>query len=89
MKNSIIAALTTNYGFEPTARANGVFAGRGSWFSGGQIVEISFAGDRATVDHREWLWDCDGECVYDRTTTTTCYAAQVWEFIPDWVLSKR
>lgn len=87
MKNSITAALITNYGFE--ADRNGLFAGRGSWGSGGQTVEISFCGDRATITHRHWLWDCDGECVFDRTTVTTCYAAQVWEFIPDWVLSRR
>jgi hypothetical protein len=87
MKNSIATALVNNYGFE-IIRKSTLFAGRGSWFSAGQTIEITFNGDFAHIAHRKWLWNCDGECVYDTTTTTTCRLSEVWGFLPEWVLSK-
>lgn len=87
MKNFVATALVNNYGFE-TIRDSVLFAGRGSWFSAGQTIEITFSGDLAHIAHRRWLWDCDGECVYDTTTTTTCRLSEVWGFLPEWVLTK-
>ena len=88
MKNYLTTALTTNYGFE-VIRNSILFAGRGSWASAGQTIEITFHGDLATIDHRKWYYNCDGDCVYDtRTTTTTCHLSQVWGFLPEWVLSR-
>ncbi len=86
MKNYVSTALVANYGFEPDRDA--IYTGRGSWFSGGQLVRITFAGVFATITARKWLWDQYGECVYDTTTTTTCHLSQVWGFLPDWVLTR-
>lgn len=84
--NTTAAALIANYGFE--AMTDRLFAGRGSWFSAGQTIEITFCGDLVRVDHRKWFYDCDGECVYDTTTTTTCHLSQVWGVLPEWVLTR-
>ena len=87
MKNFVATALTTNYGFE-TIRNSTLFAGRGSWASAGQTIEITFNGDLATIDLHKWFYDCDGECVYDTRTTTTCRLPEVWGFLPEWVLMR-
>ena len=84
MKN-LINALTT-YGFE--TRSNCLFAGRGSWITGGTTIEITFGGEMVTIHHREWLWNCDGECEYDRTTVVTCHLSRLWENLPEWVLKR-
>lgn len=87
MKNYITTALVNNYGFE-IIRNSTLFAGRGSWASAGQTIEITFNGDFAHITHRKWYYNCDGDCVYDTTATTTCHLSQVWGFLPDWVLTR-
>lgn len=87
MKNFVATALVNNYGFE-VIRNSILFAGRGSWGSAGQTIEITFNGDLAHITHRKWFYNCDGDCVYDTTTDTTCHLSQVWGFLPEWVLSR-
>lgn len=84
--NAIATTLTANYGFE--ARPNCLFAGRGSWITGGTTIEIAFGGEMVSITRREWLWNCDGECEYDRTTAVTCHLSQLWENLPEWVLRR-
>ena len=87
MKNYVATALINNYGF--ISERGLLWTGRGSWFSGGSIVEITFHGETATVSNRKWLYNQYGDCVYDRTEEVSCHLSQVWGFIPEWVLSKR
>ncbi len=86
MKNTIANTLIANYGFE--ARPDHLFAGRGSWITGGTTIEITFGGEMVFIRRREWLWNCDGECEYDRTTAVTCHPSQLWENLPEWVLKR-
>lgn len=86
MKNTIANTLIANYGFE--ARPDHLFAGRGSWITGGKTIEIIFGGEMVTIHSREWLWNCDGECEYDRATAVTCHLSRLWENLPEWVLKR-
>ena len=85
MKNAIINALS-HYGFEQ--KPGHLFAGRGSWLVCGETIKVSFDGEMITVRHSEWLWNCDGECEYDRTTVVSCHLSRLWENLPDWVLKR-
>ena len=85
MKNAIINALAT-YGFE--SRPNCLFAGRGCWVTGGTTIEVTFDGEMVSIRRHEWLWNCDGECEYDRTTAVTCHPSRLWENLPEWVLRR-
>ena len=84
MKN-IITALTT-YGFEQ--KPGYLFAGLGSWLTRGETVKVSLHDEMATIRHSQWAWDQYGECEYDRTVVVSCHLSQLWENLPEWVLTR-
>jgi hypothetical protein len=77
-----IAATLSLYGF--VARADGSFYyGIGSlvW---GHTASVKFlGGNRYEVSTHVWFYNCDGDCVLDRSETQTLFAGSVVGFLAE------
>lgn len=57
------------------------------WYGSGSLVwgtvaEIALVGDDLyEVKYHKWQYDCNGECIFDESTTAVLHGALVLEFV--------
>lgn len=79
MKNSI-SSILSRYGFE-TKHNGSQWWGIGSLVWGYTATVRNLGSDMYEINYHNWQYDCDGECVFDKTMVSNMHGAKLLEFI--------